>query len=94
MDKPDHSERRAPPGDKRDGLTSDQKSKAWAPRTGQLRVRHRRADLVDRGLALGAVADGHDHAGAGRRQPGERFGEGLRIGLITWLIGAAAQSDA
>jgi len=26
--------------------------------------------------------------------PGERFGEGLRIGLITWLIGAAAQTDA
>ena len=24
----------------------------------------------------------------------ERFGEGLRIGLITWLIGAAAQTDA
>jgi len=29
-----------------------------------------------------------------RRQPGERFGEGHRIGLITWLIGAAAQTDA
>jgi AcrR family transcriptional regulator len=26
--------------------------------------------------------------------PGERFGEGLRIGLVTWLIGAAAQTEA
>jgi AcrR family transcriptional regulator len=26
--------------------------------------------------------------------PAERFGEGLRIGLVTWLIGAAAQTDA
>ena len=25
---------------------------------------------------------------------GERFGEGLRIGLATWLIGAAAQTEA
>jgi hypothetical protein len=30
----------------------------------------------------------------GLLDPGERFGEGLRIGLITWLIGAAAQTDA
>jgi AcrR family transcriptional regulator len=30
----------------------------------------------------------------GLPDPGERFGEGLRIGLITWLIGAAAQSGA
>jgi len=30
----------------------------------------------------------------GLPDPGQRFGEGLRIGLITWLIGAAAQSDA
>jgi AcrR family transcriptional regulator len=30
----------------------------------------------------------------GLPDPGERFGEGLRIGLITWLIGAAAQTDA
>ena len=26
--------------------------------------------------------------------PGERFGNGLRIGLVTWLIGAAAQTEA
>jgi AcrR family transcriptional regulator len=26
--------------------------------------------------------------------PGERFGDGLRIGLVTWLIGAAAQNEA
>jgi AcrR family transcriptional regulator len=26
--------------------------------------------------------------------PGERFSEGLRIGLVTWLIGAAAQTGA
>jgi hypothetical protein len=26
--------------------------------------------------------------------PAERFGEGLRIGLVTWLIGAAAQTEA
>jgi AcrR family transcriptional regulator len=26
--------------------------------------------------------------------PGERFGAGLRIGLVTWLIGAAAQTKA
>lgn len=26
--------------------------------------------------------------------PGERFGDGLRTGLVTWLIGAAAQSEA
>ena len=26
--------------------------------------------------------------------PGERFGDGLRIGLVTWLIGAAAQTEA
>ncbi len=30
----------------------------------------------------------------GLPDPAERFGEGLRIGLITWLIGAAAQTDA
>ena len=30
----------------------------------------------------------------GMPDPGERFGEGLRIGLTTWLIGAAAQSEA
>jgi AcrR family transcriptional regulator len=27
-------------------------------------------------------------------EPGERFGDGLRIGLVTWLIGAAAQTEA
>ena len=26
--------------------------------------------------------------------PRERFGDGLRIGLVTWLIGAAAQTEA
>ena len=26
--------------------------------------------------------------------PRDRFGEGLRIGLVTWLIGAAAQTEA
>jgi AcrR family transcriptional regulator len=26
--------------------------------------------------------------------PGERFGDGLRMGLVTWLIGAAAQTEA
>jgi AcrR family transcriptional regulator len=26
--------------------------------------------------------------------PGERFGDGLRVGLATWLIGAAAQTEA
>ncbi len=26
--------------------------------------------------------------------PGERFCDGLRIGLVTWLIGAAAQTGA
>ena len=26
--------------------------------------------------------------------PGDRFGDGLRIGLVTWLIGAAAQTEA
>jgi AcrR family transcriptional regulator len=26
--------------------------------------------------------------------PGERFVEGLRVGLVTWLIGAAAQTEA
>jgi AcrR family transcriptional regulator len=26
--------------------------------------------------------------------PGERFGDGLRAGLVTWLIGAAAQTEA
>jgi AcrR family transcriptional regulator len=26
--------------------------------------------------------------------PGEQFGEGLRTGLVTWLIGAAAQTQA
>jgi AcrR family transcriptional regulator len=26
--------------------------------------------------------------------PGERFGDGLRIGLVTWLIGAATQTEA
>jgi AcrR family transcriptional regulator len=26
--------------------------------------------------------------------PGERFGDGLRIGLVSWLIGAAAQTEA
>jgi AcrR family transcriptional regulator len=26
--------------------------------------------------------------------PGKRFGDGLRIGLLTWLIGAAAQTEA
>jgi AcrR family transcriptional regulator len=26
--------------------------------------------------------------------PGERFGDGIRIGLVTWLIGAAAQTGA
>jgi hypothetical protein len=26
--------------------------------------------------------------------PGERFGDGLRIGLVTWLIGAAARTEA
>ena len=30
----------------------------------------------------------------GFRDPGERFGDGLRIGLVTWLIGAAAQTEA
>ncbi len=28
----------------------------------------------------------------GLPDPGERFGEGLRVGLVTWLIGAAAQN--
>jgi hypothetical protein len=36
---------------------------------GQLRVRHRRANLVDRGLTLGAVADRHDNVGPGCGQP-------------------------
>ena len=27
-------------------------------------------------------------------EPGQRFRDGLRIGLVTWLIGAAAQSEA
>ena len=26
--------------------------------------------------------------------PGDRFGDGLRAGLVTWLIGAAAQTEA
>jgi len=26
--------------------------------------------------------------------PSERFGDGLRAGLVTWLIGAAAQTEA
>ena len=26
--------------------------------------------------------------------PGERFADGLRAGLVTWLIGAAAQTEA
>jgi AcrR family transcriptional regulator len=26
--------------------------------------------------------------------PSERFGDGLRVGLVTWLIGAAAQTEA
>jgi len=26
--------------------------------------------------------------------PQARFGDGLRIGLVTWLIGAAAQTEA
>lgn len=26
--------------------------------------------------------------------PGERFGDGLRLGLVTWLIGGAAQTEA
>ena len=30
----------------------------------------------------------------GFADPGERFGEGLRTGLTTWLIGAAAQIEA
>ena len=30
----------------------------------------------------------------GLPDPGERFREGLRIGLVTWLIGAAAQTEA
>jgi len=30
----------------------------------------------------------------GMPDPGERFGDGLRIGLVTWLIGAAAQTEA
>ena len=31
-------------------------------------------------------------AAIGLPDPGQRFGEGLRIGPATWLIGAAAQS--
>ena len=34
------------------------------------------------------------HAELGLPAPGERFGEALRIGLVTWLIGAAAQTEA
>lgn len=30
----------------------------------------------------------------GLPDPGERFGEGLRAGLVTWLIGAAAQTSS
>ena len=30
----------------------------------------------------------------GLPDPGQRFGEGLRVGLETWLIGAAAQTQA
>jgi AcrR family transcriptional regulator len=33
-------------------------------------------------------------ADLGFPDPGERFGDGLRLGLVTWLIGAAAQPDA
>jgi AcrR family transcriptional regulator len=33
-------------------------------------------------------------AALGFPDPGERFGDGLRIGLVTWLIGAAAQTEA
>ena len=30
----------------------------------------------------------------GLPDPGQRFGDGLRLGLVTWLIGAAAQTKA
>jgi hypothetical protein len=30
----------------------------------------------------------------GLPRPRDRFGDGLRIGLVTWLIGAAAQTEA
>lgn len=33
-------------------------------------------------------------ADLGFPDPGERFGDGLRLGLTTWLIGAAAQTEA
>ena len=33
-------------------------------------------------------------AAIGLPDPGQRFGEGLRLGLQTWLIGAAAQAKA
>lgn len=33
-------------------------------------------------------------AAIGLPDPGQRFGEGLRVGLQTWLIGAAAQTKA
>ena len=31
---------------------------------------------------------------SGFPDPAQRFGDGLRIGLVTWLIGAAARSEA
>jgi AcrR family transcriptional regulator len=33
-------------------------------------------------------------AGLGFPDPAERFGDGLRAGLVTWLIGAAAQTQS
>jgi hypothetical protein len=33
-------------------------------------------------------------AAIGLPDPAQRFGEGLRLGLQTWLIGAAAQAKA
>ena len=33
-------------------------------------------------------------AESGYPDPGQRFGEDLRMGLVTWLIGAAAQTEA
>jgi hypothetical protein len=30
----------------------------------------------------------------GLPDPGQRFGDGLRLGLQTWLIGAASQTKA
>ncbi len=56
---------------------------------------HRGADLLDRGFALGAVANCHDHVGAGGGQPGGQpeTEAGVRAGDDGQLSGQVGNGD-